>query len=124
MSDKNIFDNLSDELKAKLKACGTEEELKKVLADADIELDPDMLGHVAGGHKCDSYTVPIPFQCKEFKIPNPAECENYSVIDPGNCETYSTCPTLADDCPTLLDDICLMDNICVERRTICTKMFY
>ena len=36
MNDKNIFDGLSEELKAKLSACKTEEELKKVLAHADV----------------------------------------------------------------------------------------
>ena len=49
MSEKDFFDNLSDELKAKLRACKTEDELKKVLADAGIELDPDALADTAGG---------------------------------------------------------------------------
>ena len=56
MNDKNTFDNFSDEFKAKLSACKTEEELKKVLADEDIELDPDALDAVSGGKHCSSYS--------------------------------------------------------------------
>ena len=46
MSEKNLFDNLSDEIKEKLKDCKSEEELTKVLADAGIELDKEMLNRL------------------------------------------------------------------------------
>ena len=49
MSTKNLFDNLSDEIKEKLRDCKSEEELTKVLADAGIELDREMLKAVDGG---------------------------------------------------------------------------
>ena len=49
MSEKNLFDNLSDEIKEKLRDCKSEEELTKVLADAGIELDREMLKAVDGG---------------------------------------------------------------------------
>ena len=45
----NQTSNLSDELKAKIKNCKTDEELKNVLAAEEIELDPGMLGEVNGG---------------------------------------------------------------------------
>ena len=41
--------NLSDELKAKIKNCKTDEELKNLLEAENIELDPEMLGEVSGG---------------------------------------------------------------------------
>ncbi|MCR5521690.1 MAG: hypothetical protein K6F44_07260 [Lachnospiraceae bacterium] len=45
----NRMNNLSDEVKAKLDNCKTEEE-KKVLADAGIEpIDDELLDEVAGG---------------------------------------------------------------------------
>ena len=36
----SVYSILSDELKAKLRNCRTEEELKNVLAQENIELDP------------------------------------------------------------------------------------
>ncbi len=45
----NQTGNLSDELKAKIKNCKTDEELKNLLAAEKIELDPGMLGEVNGG---------------------------------------------------------------------------
>ncbi len=46
----NRMNNLSDEVKAKLDNCKTEEEKKKVLADAGIEpIDDALLDEVAGG---------------------------------------------------------------------------
>ena len=53
MSEKNLFDNLSDEIKEKLIDCKSEEELTKVLADAGIELDKEMLKAVDGGFAFD-----------------------------------------------------------------------
>ena len=46
--DKN-FGGLSDELKATLKGCTTEEEMEKALADAGLQLDDDLLKAVSGG---------------------------------------------------------------------------
>ena len=43
------FNNLSDELKAKVKNCKTEEELKTLLAQENIELDAEMMEAVSGG---------------------------------------------------------------------------
>ena len=49
MSEKNLFDSISDEIKAKLKECRTKEELEKVLAETGLKLDEDLLQTVAGG---------------------------------------------------------------------------
>lgn len=49
MSDKNTFENLSNEIKAKLRECSTEEEMSKVLEEAGVELDVDALEAVSGG---------------------------------------------------------------------------
>lgn len=46
----NPFEDLSEELKAKLLDCKTKEELQKVLGDASIALDPDVLEAVSGGN--------------------------------------------------------------------------
>ena len=75
----NIFDNLSEELKARLKACKTEEEMRGILSDADIELDRNFLETVVGG---------IEFPCEEFDW----NCTSYlpGFIDDGNpCWGYS-----------------------------------
>ncbi|MCR4721051.1 MAG: hypothetical protein K5655_04920 [Lachnospiraceae bacterium] len=46
----NRMNDLSDEVKANLVNCKTEEEKKKVLADAGIEpIDDELLDEVAGG---------------------------------------------------------------------------
>ena len=50
MNKKEFYESLSDEVKAKIKACKTEEEMLKVLQDEKIELDPDMLDSVSGGN--------------------------------------------------------------------------
>ena len=49
MSKSIKFEGLSDELKATLKGCTTEEELEKALADAGLKLDDDALKEIAGG---------------------------------------------------------------------------
>ena len=63
MSEKNTFDSLSDELKAKLKECKTEEELNKILAEAGLDLDQDMLKAVVGGLGSDFTCLAL--QCKD-----------------------------------------------------------
>ncbi len=45
----NTYSKLSDETKAELKNCRTEEELKNVLAREGIELDAGMLEAISGG---------------------------------------------------------------------------
>ena len=50
MNKKEFYNSLSDEVKAKIKACKTEEEMLKVLQDEKIELDPELLDKVSGGY--------------------------------------------------------------------------
>ena len=49
MNKKELYESLSDEVKAKLKACKTEDEMKEVLAGAGIELSDEVLNEVSGG---------------------------------------------------------------------------
>lgn len=49
MKRKEFYESLSDEVKAKIKACRSEEEMLKVLEQEQIELSADMLDAVAGG---------------------------------------------------------------------------
>ncbi len=51
MNKKEFYESLSDEVKAKIKACKTEEEMLKVLQDEKIELDPELLDGVSGGNQ-------------------------------------------------------------------------
>jgi len=52
----NRLNDLSDEVKANLVNCKTEEEKKKVLADAGIEpIDDELLDEVAGGKSGGNY---------------------------------------------------------------------
>ena len=62
----NLLDELSDEIKEKLRACRTEEELNTVLTDANIELDPNVLDAISGGNPCHHYSAPI---CKINRPP-------------------------------------------------------
>ncbi len=62
MNRKEFYNGLSDDVKRKIKACKTEEEMMKVLSDEMIELDPDLLEKVSGGlllmdcnYVCDKY---------------------------------------------------------------------
>ena len=55
----NQTSNLSDELKAKIKNCKTDEELKNLLAAEEIELDPGMLGEVNGGTGLHDHQCPV-----------------------------------------------------------------
>lgn len=49
MNRKEFYESLSDEVKEKIRACASEQEMLQVLEDAQIELLPDMLDGVAGG---------------------------------------------------------------------------
>ena len=49
MNRKEFYDSLSEDVKAKLKACKTEGEMLKVLEDEKIALDPELLDEASGG---------------------------------------------------------------------------
>lgn len=50
MDLKEFYNSLSENVKEKLKACQSEEEMLKVLEEENIELDPEVLEEVSGGH--------------------------------------------------------------------------
>ena len=50
MNRKEFYNTLSEDVKTKIKACKTEEEMMNVLAQEKIELDPELLDSVSGGH--------------------------------------------------------------------------
>ena len=50
MDLKEFYNSLSENVKEKLKACASEEEMLKVLEEENIELDPEVLEEVSGGH--------------------------------------------------------------------------
>ena len=49
MNKNEFFANLPEELKEKLKACKSEEEMKALLKDAQIKLPDELLEAVSGG---------------------------------------------------------------------------
>ena len=49
MNRKEFYDSLSEDVKAKIKACKSEEEMMSVLDAEKVELDPDLLDEVSGG---------------------------------------------------------------------------
>ena len=49
MNRKEFYESLSDELKEKIKACRSEEEMRRVLEDAQIDLSSELLDEVSGG---------------------------------------------------------------------------
>ena len=63
MNRKEFYNTLSEDVKAKIKACKTEEEMMRVLAEEKIELDPELLEGISGGRQllgrkgghCDSH---------------------------------------------------------------------
>lgn len=50
MDEKNTFENLDDELKNKLKACKSKEEVDALLKDYGGELGDEIVEHVSGGY--------------------------------------------------------------------------
>ena len=52
------FEDLSDELKEKIRSCETIEELKKLAELEDIELSAEELDDIAGG-RCGEYICPM-----------------------------------------------------------------
>ena len=73
MNRKEFYNTLSEDVKAKIKTCKTEEEMMQVLAEDKIELDPELLDSVSGGnvHKpngghwcpCEGYSCPSDDGC-------------------------------------------------------------
>ena len=49
MDRKAFYNSLSEDMKTKIKACKTEDEMMKVLAEAGIALDDELLDSVSGG---------------------------------------------------------------------------
>ena len=49
MNRKEFYESLSEDVKARLKACKSEEEMMSVLDEEKIELDPGILDEVSGG---------------------------------------------------------------------------
>ena len=49
MNRKEFYNSLSEEMKVRIKACKSEEEMLKVLSEEKIELDPELLETVSGG---------------------------------------------------------------------------
>ena len=49
MNRREFYNTLSEDVKKKIKACQTEEEMLRVLAEEKIELDPELLDSVSGG---------------------------------------------------------------------------
>ena len=49
MDLKEFYNNQSEEVKAKFKACKSEAEILKVLDEEGIKLDPEILDEISGG---------------------------------------------------------------------------
>ncbi len=49
MTKKELFESLTEEQKAKFKACKSREEFEKALKEECIELSPEILEEVSGG---------------------------------------------------------------------------
>ena len=55
MNRKEFYNTLSEDVKTKIKACKTEEEMMRVLAEEKIELDPELLDSISGGTDGDQW---------------------------------------------------------------------
>ena len=69
MNKKEFFANLPEELKEKLKACRSEEEMNALLKGAQLELPDELLEAVSGGDM-----TPHPVSCNSFRI---EDCVDY-----------------------------------------------
>ena len=49
MNQKEFYNSLSEDVKAKIKACKSEAEMMGVLDAEKIEVDPELLDEVSGG---------------------------------------------------------------------------
>ena len=74
------FDELSPEIKERLKAAGSEEELLKIVAEAGIDLSGEELKAISGGVFCYSLWIPCSpdYQPCECYDDGGAVCEGYS----------------------------------------------
>lgn len=54
---KDFYNSLNCDIKQKLKACKSQEEMLKVLKDEHIELGEDLLKSVSGGEGCYAYEM-------------------------------------------------------------------
>ena len=57
MNQKEFYNSLREDVKTKIKACKTEEEMLRVLSEEKIELDPELLDEVSGGDSCGCATL-------------------------------------------------------------------
>ena len=57
MNQKEFYNSLSEDVKAKIKACKSEAEMMQVLDEEKIELDPELLDEVSGGGFHDTCTL-------------------------------------------------------------------
>ncbi|MCR4772000.1 MAG: hypothetical protein K5855_06760 [Oscillospiraceae bacterium] len=56
MKKEEFYNNLSEDVKKKLAECKTQDELRKVLAEAGVEsVDDELLDAVAGGSRVPRY---------------------------------------------------------------------
>ncbi len=67
MNRQEFYNSLSEDVKARIKACKSEEEMLKVLREESIELDPELLETVSGGNSagCTCKTAMLDRRCKE-----------------------------------------------------------
>ena len=64
---KGIYDSLTDEQKAKAKACKTMDELTALAAKEGVELPDEVLDTVAGGYKT-TWDKMCPEHCVEYEV--------------------------------------------------------
>ena len=58
MNHEEFYSSLSDDLKAKIKACTSQDEMMDALKAANIELDAALLEDVSGGKLCPFHGTP------------------------------------------------------------------
>ena len=79
---KDFYNNLSDELKMKIKACQNDDELKSLLAAEKIELDAEMMGAVSGGSLRGREECPTVF--RDSLVSQTFDGKNFD----GSCKDY------------------------------------
>ena len=68
MDIKELFSNMSEDIKEKAKNCKTRGELLKLVQEENIELSPEQVEAISGGKGCgcncvDDYYCPVHFNC-------------------------------------------------------------
>ena len=58
MNHEEFYSSLSDDMKAKIKACASQDEMMDALKAANIELDSALLEDVSGGKLCPFHGTP------------------------------------------------------------------